>query len=93
MTIGVLTAQMHLQGVTSLKEKRSVVRSLIGRLKSRFNISIAEVDRQDSKQLAVITMAMVSNDTRYINSRFDKIIEFMRRDGRFYLGEIEREIF
>jgi len=93
MTIGVLTAQMHLQGVTSLKEKRSVVRSLIGRLKSRFNISIAEVDRQDSKQLAVITMAMVSNDTRYINSRFDKIIGFMRRDGRFYLGEIEREIF
>ena len=93
MTVGVLTAQMHLQGVTSLKEKRSVVKSLIGRLKSRFNISIAEVDRQNSKQLAVITMAMVSNDTRYINSRFDKIIEFMRRDGRFYLGEIERETF
>ena len=93
MIVGVLTAQMHMQGTASLKEKRSIVKSLIGRLKSRFNISVAEVDHQDSKQLAVIGMAMVSNDTRYILSRFDKIVEFMRRDGRFYLGEVEREIF
>ena len=93
MIVGVLTAQMHMQGTASLKEKRSIVKSLIGRLKSRFNISIAEVDHQDNKQFAVIGMTIVSNDTRYIHSRFDKIVEFMRKDGRFYLGEIEREIF
>ena len=93
MIVGVLKAQLHLHGITSLKDKRSIVKSLIGRLKSRFNISISEVDHQDIKQLAVIAIAIVSNETRFVNQQFDKIIDFMRNDGRFYLGEIERETF
>ena len=93
MIVGVMTAQVYMQGVTSLKEKRGIVKSLVGRLKSRFNISIAEVDHQDSKTCAVIAMALVSNDTGFINQQFDKIINFMQKDGRFYLGKIERETF
>ena len=93
MIVGVLTAQMHLHGINSLKEKRSIVKSLLGRLKSRFNISISEVDHQDSKTCAVIAMALVSNDTGFVNQQFDKIINFMQNDCRFYLGKIERETF
>lgn len=93
MIIGVLTAQLHLQGISSLKEKRSIVKGLIGRLKSRFNVSAAEVDHQDSKTSAIVGIATVSNDTRFINQQFDAIISFMRKDGRFYLGQIERETF
>ncbi|MGA1980362.1 MAG: DUF503 domain-containing protein [Sedimentisphaerales bacterium] len=93
MIVGVLTAQLHLHGINSLKEKRSIVKSLLGRLKSRFNISISEVDHQDEKTSAVVGIALVSNDTRFINQQFDSILDFMRRDGRFYLGTIERETF
>jgi uncharacterized protein YlxP (DUF503 family) len=93
MTVGVLTIQLNLNGVTSLKEKRSIVKSLIGRLKSRFNISVSEVDRQDNKQLAVIGIAIVSNEGAFLNQQLDTIIDFIRRDGRFYLGPIERETF
>ncbi len=93
MIVGVLTAQLNLQGIKSLKEKRSIVKSLIGRLKARYNISIAEIDHQDSKTCAVIGISLVSNETRFINQKFDKIIDFMRKDGRFYLGQIERETF
>ena len=93
MIVGVMTAQLHLQGITSLKEKRSIVKSLIGRLKSRFNISISEVDHQDEKTSAVLGIAVVSNDTRFINQQFDSILDFMRGDGRFYLGTVERETF
>ena len=93
MIVGVLTAHLHMQGITSLKQKRSIVKSVIGRLKSRFNVSVAEVDRHENKVYAVIGMSMVSNETRYINQKFDKIIEFMQRDGRFYLGQVERETF
>ncbi|MEK7993625.1 MAG: DUF503 domain-containing protein [Planctomycetota bacterium] len=93
MIVGVMTAQLSLQGITSLKGKRSIVKSLIGRLKSRFNISIAEVDHQDSKSIAVIGMAVVSNDSRFIDQQFDAIVSFMRNDGRFYLGQVERETF
>jgi len=88
-----MTARLHLQGINSLKEKRSIVKSLIGRLKSRFNISVAEVDHQDNKNDAVVGIAIVSNESRFINSQFESIINFMRKDGRFYLGEIERETF
>jgi len=93
MIVGVLTAQLYMQGVTSLKAKRSIVKSLLGRLKSRFNISIAEVEHQDEKTRAVVAMALVSNDTRFIDQQFDSIINFMQRDGRFYLGKVERETF
>ena len=93
MIIGVLTAQLHMQGINSLKEKRGIVKSVIGRLKSRFNISIAEVDHQDSKASAVIAIAIVANETGFINSRFESILSFMQKDGRFYLGKIERETF
>jgi hypothetical protein len=93
MIIGVLTAHLSMQGITSLKGKRSIVKSVIGRLKSRFNISISEVDHQDSKTSAVIGISIVSNETHFIDQQFDAIINFMRNDGRFYLGQIERETF
>jgi len=93
MIVGVMTAHLSLHGITSLKGKRSIVKSLIGRLKSRFNISISEVDHQDSKTIAVIGISIVGNDSRFINKQFDSIVDFMRNDGRFFLGKVERETF
>jgi uncharacterized protein YlxP (DUF503 family) len=93
MIVGVMTAHLSLHGVTSLKGKRSIVKSLIGRLKSRFNISIAEVGHQDSKSIAVLGIAIVSNEAQFIEKAFDTILDFMRNDGRFYLGHVERETF
>jgi len=93
MIVGLLKAQLHLHGVGSLKEKRSIVKSLLGRLKSRFNVSIAEIDHHDNKASAVVGVAIVSNDAAFIDRQFDAIVGFMQRDGRFYLGRIQRETF
>jgi uncharacterized protein YlxP (DUF503 family) len=93
MLVGVMKAQMHMTGLSSLKEKRSIVKGLIGRLQSRFNVSVSEVEHQDSKMIAVIGLAVVSNDSRFIDQQLDAILNFMRNDGRFYLGEVEREVF
>jgi len=93
MIVGVMTAQLHLNGIGSLKEKRSIVKSLTERLKNRFNASIAEVDHNDSKLSAVVGIAVVSNQKLFIDQQFDSIINFMRNDGRFYLGQVERETF
>ena len=93
MIVGLLNARLYMQGIASLKDKRSIIKGLIGRLKSRFNISIAEVNHQDSKTIAVIAIAMVSNDSRFIDQQLDAVIRFMHNDGRFYLGEIDRENF
>jgi uncharacterized protein len=93
MIIGVMTVYITMPGVDSLKGKRSIVKSLIGRLKSRFNISISEVDEQDNRVRAVIGISIVSSEGRFIDQQFDSIIDFMRNDGRFILGQIEREKF
>ena len=93
MLIGVMTICIHMQGVDSLKGKRSIVKSLIGRLQSRFNVSIAEIDRQDEKTIAVIGLAVVGGEKQHIESQLETILNFVRGDGRFYLGQVEREIF
>ncbi len=93
MIVGVMTAQLHLNGITSLKQKRGILKSLIGRLKNRFNISVAEVDHNDNKQSAIIAIAIVSNNTSFIDKQLDTVINFMEKDGRFYLGQIDRETF
>jgi hypothetical protein len=93
MTVGLMKMTIHLHGITSLKEKRSIVKSLIGRLKSRFNFSVSEVEAQDSKQLGVIGLAVVGNDASFIHEQMDTVVDFARRDGRFYLGHVEREVF
>ena len=93
MLIGALTTQLNLNGVTSLKAKRSIVKGVIGRLQSRFNVSVSEIGRQDSKVLAVLGLAVVSNDARFLDQQLDTILDFMRSDGRFYLSRVEREVF
>jgi len=93
MIIGVMTANLHLQGIGSLKEKRSIVKSVIGRLQSRFNISISEVDHNDSKEIATLGISVVGNDSSFIDSQLETVAHFMRNDGRFYLAGVEREIY
>jgi len=93
MIIGVMTANLHLQGIGSLKQKRSIVKSVIGRLKSRFNVSVSEIDHNDSKQIATLGIAIAGNDKSFIESQLEAVARFMRNDGRFYLGPVEREIF
>jgi len=88
-----MTAQIYMHGIASLKEKRGIVKSLINRLRNRFNISVSEVDQQDSRSSAVIGIAVVSNDARFIDQQLDTVLNFMRNDGRFYLGQVERETF
>jgi len=93
MIVGILKAQLNLNGITSLKDKRSIVKSLTSRLRNRFNVSVAEVAHNDNKHTAIVAAAIVANDSQFIDSQLEKIVSFMQRDGRFYLGPMEREIF
>jgi hypothetical protein len=93
MQVGVMSVHIYMQGVGSLKEKRHIVKSVIGRLQSRFNVSVSEVEHQDSHTSAVLGLAVVSNERAFVDRQLDAILTFMRNDGRFYLGQVEREVF
>jgi len=74
MVIGYGIIVFRLEGCFSLKEKRSVVKSMIARIQNQFNISIAEVGANDNHGRAEIGFALVGNDQRVINSKMDKVI-------------------
>ena len=83
MIIGTLTVPVHLHGLGSIKDKRKIVKSLIERLKSRFNASVSEIEALDNKRLAVIGIAVVSNEGRFVEEQMDTIVQFIQQDGRF----------
>jgi uncharacterized protein YlxP (DUF503 family) len=60
--IGILTIHLHLPGCASLKEKRGRLKPLLNQLHKKFNLSVAEMGRQDMWQEAVITCALVNKD-------------------------------
>ena len=62
MFVGVMRFSLQIVGARSLKDKRSVVRSLKERVQSRLRVSIAEVGALDHPQHATLGVAVVSND-------------------------------
>ncbi len=72
MVVGVLRLTLYVHGAASLKDKRQVVRKVTDRLRSRFNVSVAEVGDNDVWQRAVIGIAAVANDHSFVNEVLDK---------------------
>ncbi len=77
MALGLLTLHLHLPGCVSLKEKRSRLKPLLARLHHEFNISVAEMDRQDAWQDAVIACAMISNNDGYTQRALQEIVRWV----------------
>jgi len=73
MIVGLLTLDLHIFESHSLKEKRFVIKSLIDRIKNKFNVSVAEVDANDLWQRSVIGIAFVTNETVMVNKVFEQI--------------------
>ena len=73
MIVGLLTLDLHIPESNSLKSKRMVIKSLVQKIKNKFNVSVAEVDAQNLWQRSVIGIAYVSNETVMINKVFEKI--------------------
>jgi uncharacterized protein YlxP (DUF503 family) len=68
---------LHLEGCSSLKQKRAILRSLKDRLRGRHNVAVAETDYQDTWQRAEICAATVSNSRRRADevlSRVDSVV-------------------
>ena len=74
----------------SLKEKRSVVKSLIEKLRTRFNASIAETGYLDEWQRSCISIAMVSNSNRYLQKQLAHIEQHLLEVHEISIVNIEQ---
>ncbi len=79
MSIAILTLHIQLPGCASLKDKRSRLKPILARLHKEFNISVAELDRQDHWQEAVLGCAMLSGDAPFLQRAMQEILDFTER--------------
>ena len=75
--LGLITFHLHLPACASLKEKRGRLKPLLNRLQREFNISVAEMERQDMWQEAVIACAMVNSDASYVQRSLQKVAKWV----------------
>lgn len=90
--VGLLTVHLHLPGCASLKEKRGRLKPLLSQLHKKFNISVAEMDRQDNWQEAVIACALVNSNTAQLQKSLQAVAKWVKGnwpDGQIIDEQIE----
>ena len=90
--LGLCTVEFELAGVTTLKEKRSILKSMLTRLHNTFNISTAEIDFHDAVNASIIAFTLVTNDTRFANQTISTILNWIEAnypDAEIVNQEIE----
>ncbi|MBU1181029.1 MAG: DUF503 domain-containing protein [Proteobacteria bacterium] len=88
--LGIITFRLH--DCRSLKSKRKIVKSIIGRLQNNFNASVAEVGSNDIYDEALIGFAVAGNDRILTNSIIDKVFNFADELGLAEIINTEMEI-
>jgi uncharacterized protein len=78
MIVGTLRLRLLLREARTLKDKRQVIKSIKDRLHNHFNVSVAEVDELDNRRLAVLGIAMVSNEAHHLKTALGQIVEALK---------------
>ena len=85
MVIGILRIELLLQDNRSLKGKRKIVKSILDKVKHRFNVAIAEVGSNDKWQKIELGISTVGNDRRHMDASLSKVLTYLES---LYLAEI-----
>ena len=93
MIIGSCKVYLTAEWVYSLKEKRMIVKSLTERMRNKFNIAVAEVDRQDVHRSIVIGFVCLSNARAHVESMVENVLHFIETHTDAVVDDIETEIF
>lgn len=92
MKILVMKVDLRAAYVHSLKEKRMIVKSIIGKLQNKFNVSIREVENQDLHQRISIGIVKLELNSKYSDQSKDKILNFIEENCEAEIIDIESEI-
>jgi uncharacterized protein len=92
MVVGIGHMTFRIHECRSLKEKRRVVKAMVGRIRNHFNASVAEVADNDIYQRAAIGISVVGSDRRVINAKLDKLFNFAEDLGLAEMIDHQMEI-
>lgn len=91
MHVAIIKIHLRLEGNSSLKGKRQLIRPIIAQLRNRYNVSVAEVADQDRWQSAVIGISLVASDRRAADEVISSIQSFIN-SGRFSVEVIDEHL-
>ena len=77
MTVGTCRVTLRLPENDSLKGKRQVVKSISSRVRNKYNVSIAEIDDNESWQIVSLGISCVSNSTRHANEMLSNVVKYI----------------
>jgi hypothetical protein len=92
MIVGASVVELHIEGCSSLKGKRGVVRSISQRVRNRFNLAVAEVGGQDTWQRAVIGLAAAGSDAVTVRRVLDRAAHFIEELHLAEVRNVDTEI-
>jgi uncharacterized protein len=84
----VLLITFHIQDAFSLKDKRQIIKSLITKIRQRFNVSIIEAGFQEQWQLAQIGIAFIGNQLAFLGSVQQEILKLIEEQYPIEITEI-----
>ncbi|PZC52906.1 MULTISPECIES: DUF503 domain-containing protein [unclassified Mesotoga] len=87
MHVGYMTYLLRLYGISSLKEKRAVIKPLISDLRKNFNASVVETGKHDSKQEAEVTVSIVTKERGELDSLLQSVWQRIIWNGIEIIGE------
>lgn len=82
MHIAALRVELEITNGRTLKDKRQVIRSLLDRIRGRFNVSAAEVAENDSVRYAGLAAVAVANDRAYLDGMMSRVFDLIEREPR-----------
>ncbi len=80
MVIGICTLELYLPGMNSLKDKRSVIKSVTARLNREFNVSAAEVGLNDVWQSSTVGVAVVTTAAAHAEQMLENVVSWLERN-------------
>jgi uncharacterized protein YlxP (DUF503 family) len=90
--VGLLVLDVYIPHASSLKDKRSVIRSICERSAARFRISYSEIGSKDLLQRASLAFAAVADDLALIDRIFDGILDEAELVAPTAVHVVSREI-
>jgi len=91
MVVGVVRVELYLPAAASLKDKRSVLKSLKDRLHGRFNIAVAELDPSEKWQRASLGLSTVGDDREYVEGCLRLAVGWMEDTRLVEVIRVEQE--
>ncbi len=93
MRITSLKVELFLKESQSLKDKRRVVKSLIERIKNRYNVSISQIDNDDSLKKSIIGIVIVSNDAKFNDQQLKEVLNFIESNPLVLIVKSELSVW